>query len=195
MATRLVKWSNEVFLQALTSALQYLIAVHFQGHIFVLVLLKIYTLSVCVAAAQRQPSDAVWSFHSRLSTASSTSPDGRFCFHIHRRSWPQPAECPVASQPASQPCFLLLGSKLVAAPSCACWTVSTTHYLVPESVPDLVTAGVWGKGGAGTKMHMAQKVLGKKHLFKIVLGVLVQNHWQNCHCVLILTGPLTNRKA
>lgn len=50
MAAWLVKWSNEVFiLQALTSALQDLIAVHFQGHIH-----------LCVSFAENLHSEFVW---------------------------------------------------------------------------------------------------------------------------------------
>lgn len=58
-----------------------------------------------------------------------------FTFSIHKCIWPQPAEYPFASL------FLLLlpenrlWSGLGAVPSCVCWMVSTTLYLVPERVP------------------------------------------------------------
>lgn len=119
----------------------------------------------CGGLGATSPSPFVFSSWRRRARAPAEPPYGCFCFGVHKRSWPQPAECPVASQsPFFFPCCLCQRKKAAAwARSGAklCVLDGQHHALSgaregPSLYPGLVTAGVWGSGGTGMKQHRAQ---------------------------------------
>lgn len=192
MATWLVKWSNEVcvfffffYKHWLLHDRIWLLFSPKAIFIFVLALLKISTLSVCVAAAQQQPSNAVSSFHSLLSTSSSTN--------LTAASASTSTNAADLNQlsvllPASHASFFFLSPAASARGKARVWALSSAKLCMLDSQHHTLSgaregprpcynrrSGWWRGREENT---YSTKDIGKSIFLKcIVFSVLVQNHY------------------